>query len=60
VTYDAGVGGVKLPPAKFSTIAELVWLLEKSAAPSTSPATCLFRAAGAEWFLVRARAEGVW
>lgn len=29
------VGGSRLPPAKFSVIAEYVWLLEKTGAPHT-------------------------
>lgn len=33
--YYTRVGGVGLPPAKFSVIAEHVWLLEKTAAPVT-------------------------
>ncbi len=33
--YYTLVGGVALPPAKFSIIAEHVWLLEKTRAPST-------------------------
>ena len=32
--YFSLVGGVGLPPAKFSIIAEHVWLLEKTSAPS--------------------------
>ena len=31
--YFTRVGGVRLPPAKFSIIAEHVWLLEKTGAP---------------------------
>jgi hypothetical protein len=34
--YFNRVGGVGLPPAKFSIIAEHVWLLEKNAAPPHS------------------------
>ncbi len=33
--YFSLVGGVGLPPAKFSIIAEHVWLLEKTSAPTT-------------------------
>jgi hypothetical protein len=33
--YFTRVGGVGLPPAKFSIIAEHVWLLEKTGAPTT-------------------------
>lgn len=33
--YFTLVGGVRLPPAKFSVIAEHAWLLEKTAAPFT-------------------------
>ena len=33
--YYTLVGGKRLPPAKFSVIAEYVWLLEKTAAPTT-------------------------
>jgi hypothetical protein len=33
--YFAPVGGVGLPPPKFSIIAEHVWLLEKTGAPTT-------------------------
>jgi len=31
--YSTLVGGERLPPAKFATIAEHVWLLEKTNAP---------------------------
>jgi hypothetical protein len=34
-TYFGRVDGVGLPPAKFSIIAEHVWLLEKTGAPTT-------------------------
>lgn len=33
--YYTRVGGIKLPPAKFSIISEHVWLLEKTGAPIT-------------------------
>src|SRR5207245_1584035 len=33
--YFTRVGGVGLPPAKFSIIAEHVWLLERTGAPTT-------------------------
>jgi hypothetical protein len=33
--YYTRVGGIRLPPAKFSVIAEHVWLLEKTHAPGT-------------------------
>ena len=33
--YFTRAGGVGLPPAKFSIISELVWLLEKTVAPTT-------------------------
>jgi hypothetical protein len=33
--YYTLVGGTRLPPAKFSAVAEHVWLLEQTAAPNT-------------------------
>lgn len=33
--YYTLVGGSRMPPAKFSVIAEYVWLLEKTRAPNT-------------------------
>ena len=33
--YFSPIGGVGLPAAKFSIIAEHVWLLEKTSAPTT-------------------------
>jgi hypothetical protein len=47
--YYTLVGGERLPPAKFATIAEHVWLLEKTGAPTQFLVFGNQRAVPAQW-----------